>query len=665
MSFMEQLEAAEQQEQDRWQGSFREFLRLFETGEYPSIGHLAHQRIESMIVASGTDTQDYFGKARAQYKFFEDSLYGIEASIDQIMAYLHAAARKTETARRMLLLYGPPSSGKSDLVIRIKRGLEKFSRQKEGAIFALGGSEMHESPLLLIPNDLRADFKKQYGIVLEGQLSPHSAWRLQHEFHGKFLDYPIEQVFISETRRIGIGTWLPQDPKSQDQSELVGGIDYARIQEVGNEGDPRAYNLNGELNVANRGIMEFIEGLKADERFLRVLLTATQEKTIKAPRFGLISIDTFIVMHTNEEEFKNFMAERKYEAYHDRMVIVRVPYNLGMKNEVRIYEKLLRDSDLTMKNGNDENASDENDLSIQVGKQANTKQIHIAPHTLEAAAMFAVLTRLQPPKDSDLTIVTKMKLYDGQHVKGHKPSSVHDMCKAAPKEGMFGISPRFVIDQVNASIALSAETGRNYITALDVLRQLLSGVDHRDSFSKEEKGRYEQFIDAARGEWNDLLRNDIQKAFFLSFEEEAKNLCDNYLTQIEMALSDEKQRDPITDKEIELDEKLMEGIEGHLEVSKSGVDDFRHEILHFFGTAARKGKKVDYTQHAQLREAIQKQLFEERQGTIRMTVSSRNPDPEGLQRLNDVIDRMVKQQGYTAASANELLKYATAHLFDK
>jgi serine protein kinase len=278
--------------------------------------------------------------------------------------------------------------------------------------------------------------------------------------------------------------------------------------------------------------------------------------------------------------------------------------------------------------------------------------------------MFAVLSRVEPPKD-EMNLTTKMKLYDDQYVKGHKPIQVHDMRRECPREGMCGLSPRFVIDQINATIAAAAENNRDYVTALDVLRQLLLGVQNRDSFSKEEKARYEQFVDVARNEWNDLLRNDIQKAFFLSFEEEAKALCDNYLTQIEMALSDEKQRDPITGKEAELDEKLMESIEGHLEVSRSGVDDFRNEILRYFGNAARKGKRIDYTQHSQLREAIQKQLFEERQGTIRMTVSTRNPDPEGLRRMNDVIDRMVEQQGYTAASANELLKYATAHLFDK
>lgn len=638
--FLDQLEKANTTAgKPRWKGTFREFLRFFETGSHPNIGVLAHKRIENMIMSANTEKQDFFGRARTRYNFFEEHLYGIEDTIDNIMAYIHAAARKTETARRMLLLYGPPSSGKSELVALLKSGLEEYSRTEDGAVFALADSKMHENPFLLVPDHLRPEFEKQYNLQIEGKLSPHSQWRLDHEYQGKFMDFPVEQIYLSEDQRIGIGTWLPQDPKSQDQSELVGGIDFAKIQQFGDESDPRSYVLNGELNVANRGIMEFIEGLKADERFLRVLLTATQEKSIKAPRFGLISVDTLIVMHTNEEEFRNFMAEKKYEAYHDRMVMLRVPYNLGIKNEVKIYEKLLAHSDLGI--------------------------VHVSPHTLDAAAMFAVMTRLQPPADSDLNLIKKMRLYDGQHVKGHKPQQVLEMRKEAPREGMGGVSPRFVIDQISAAIATAAEEGRNFVTALDVLRQLHKGVAARDAFTKEEKNRYSDYIDNARGEWNDLLRNDIQKAFFLSFEDEARALCENYLEQIDMALSGEKRKDPVTGVEIELDQKLMDKIEGHLDITSSGRDDFRNEILRFFGNAARKGKKVDYTQHSALRDAIQKQLFEERQGTIRMTVSTRNPDPEGLRRLNEVVDRMVQQQGYTAEAANELLKYATAHLFDK
>ncbi len=644
MSFFDNLERLSNESndrlKDRWTGSFREFLRLFETKEYENMGVLSHARIAHMINDAGIEEGDHFGITRKKYKFFEDKLYGIEDSIDQIMGYIYAAGQRTETARRMLLLYGPPSSGKSNLVNLLKQGLESYSHTKRGAIFALANSKMHENPFLLVPEEAREEFSKRYGLRIEGKLSPLSRWRLEHEFHGKFMDFPIEQIYLSEENRVGIGTWLPQDPKSADQAELVGSIDLSKIQEVGKEDDPRAFNFDGELNVANRGIMEFIEGLKSDERFLRVLLTASQEKSIKAPRFGLIYVDIFLIMHSNEEEFKNFMAEKKYEAYHDRMIIIRMPYNLGVSDEVKIYEKLLNNSD-------------------------SLENIYVAPNTLESAAMFAVLTRLEPTEKDELTLVKKMKLYDGQHVKGHKTEQVPDIKKRSPREGMTGASPRFVIDQICAAIEIARNESRDFVTPLDVLRQLNKGIRGRDNFDPDQKNKYEEFVDIARTEWNDMLRNDIQKAFFLSFEDEARNLCNNYIDMIEAACSGEAPRDPITNEEKELDEKLMDEIEDHIDISKSGKEDFRNEILRSVGSAARKKKEFDYTQHAHLREAIQAQLFEERQGTIRLTVSSRNPDPEALRRLNEVISRMEEQQGYTPASANELLKYATAHLFDK
>jgi len=643
MSFLNNLEHlsndANDQLENRWTGTFREFLQLFETHEYENMGVLAHARILNMITDSGVIESDHFGMTRKKYKFFENKLYGIEDSIDQIMGYVYAAAQRTETSRRLLLLYGPPSSGKSEIVNLLKRGLEDYTRTKQGSIFAIRGSKMHENPFLLIPEVARKEFSKTYGLQIEGSLSPMSRWRLEHDYDGKFMDFPIEQIFLSESKRIGIGTWLPSDPKGQDISELVGSIDLSKIQEVGDESDPRAYNFDGEINVANRGIMEYIEGLKSDERFLRSNLTATQEKTIKAPRFGLVYVDCVVIIHTNEAEFRSFMSERKYEAYHDRMVIVRVPYNLGISDEVKIYKKLLSNSDAL-------------------------KNMHISPHTIESAAMFAILTRLEPTEKDDLTIVKKMKLYDGQHVKGHKTEQVFDIKKRA-REGMTGASPRFVIDQICAAIEIARNENRDFVTPLDVLRQLNKGIRTRDNFDADQKNKYEEYVDIARTEWNDMLRNDIQKAFFLSFEDEARNLCNNYIDMIESACSGESPRDPITNEEKELDEKLMDEIEDHIDISKSGKEDFRNEILRAVGSAARKNKQFDYTQHAHLREAIQSQLFQERQGTIRLTVSSRNPDPEALRRLNEVIDRMEEQQGYSPASANELLKYATAHLFDK
>lgn len=637
--FLDNLESALPVTEDKkWKGTFRDFLRLYETNKFPNAGDTAHQRIERMILNAGTERVDYFGQTRTKYNFFESALFGIESTVDALMNFIHAAARRTETSRRMLLLYGPVSSGKSDICTLIKRGLERFSCTQEGAVFALSGSKMNENPFLLVPEHLRDEFTKHYGVHIEGNLSPHTQWRVDNEFHGKFMDFPVERIFLSESRRIGVGTWEPTDPKSNDQSELTGSIDFARIQEFGDEADPRAFNFNGELNVSNRGIMEFIEGLKSEEKFLRVLLTATQEKVIKAPRFGLISVDTLIIIHSNEEEVRNFMAEPRFKAYHDRMVPIKVPYNLCVSNEVGIYEKLLGKSDLD--------------------------KCKIAPHTLKTCAIVSALSRMEPPT-GDLSLIKKMRLYDGQHVRGMKTEQVLDMRRKSLREGMTGISPRFVIDQINMAIAKTIEDNKTYITPIDALRQITFSTSARDSFTEEEKIRYKELLDIARQEFNDLLRNDIQKAFFLSFEDEAKSFCTKYLEQIEAALNGTNPRDPVTGDETELDENLMDAIESHIGVSSSGKDDFRNEILRYFGSAALKGKKVDYSQHAALREAIQKQLFAERQNVIRMTVSTTNPDPEALRRLNEVVDRMVTQHGYTAESANELLKYASAHLFEK
>lgn len=659
-TFLDKLEtASEQAAEPRWgedgKKTFRDFLEVFESTKeitddednektvpvFPNLGVLAHQRVYNMIMAAGTKKVDHFGQERIEYKFFEDHFYGIEQTIDELMAYISSAAQRTETSRRMLLLWGPPGGGKSDVVNTIKRGLERYSHTDEGAIFAVYGSKMHENPFLLVPKYLRKDFLEKYGIPIEGTLNPETRWRLEHEHDGRFLDFPIERIFFSEDDRVGIGTWLPSDTKSQDISDLVGGIDYSKIQEFGDDSDPRVYNFDGELFVSNRGVMEFIEGIKADEKFLRACLTVTQEKLVKAPKFGQIYCDEFVIMHTNETEFRTFMGEKRYEAYHDRMNLVKVPHNLGMENEVKIYRKLLANSDAE-------------------------KSVKIAPRTLEAAAMFSALTRLEEPSDGgDLTLIKKMKLYDGQDVKGYKSEQVIDLRRKAKREGLDGVSPRFIIDQISAAISKARETDRNFITALDVLRSLNMGIENRDAYTEKQKTEYETLIDTARSEWNDMLRDDIQKAFFLSYEDEARDLCENYLDQIGAACAEKKPRDPVTGEEVDLDEKLMDAIEIQIDVSSSGKVDFRNEILRTVGELARKNMKFDYTRHAQLREGIQKALFEERKNVIRMTVSTRSPDPEALKRLNDVIARMCDKQGYSAEAANELLKYASAHLFEK
>jgi serine protein kinase len=374
--------------------------------------------------------------------------------------------------------------------------------------------------------------------------------------------------------------------------------------------------------------------LKADESFLYVLLTLSQEKNIKTGRFPLIYADEVVVAHTNESEFNAFMADKKSEALQDRMIVVRMPYNLKVSAEEKIYEKLLR--------------------------QSNIGGIHVAPHTLNVASMFSVMTRLEEPKMKGLTLVKKMKLYDGaEDVEGFRQKDVKQIKEQTEREGMDGISPRFIINRISAAFT---RPGTTCVNPIDALRIIKEGVESHSGLTKEQKERYINLIADARKEYDEIARTDVQKAFFVSFEKEAETLLDNYLDNVEAYLDDAKLTDPITGEEMPPNEKLMRSIEDKVKVSESGKDAFRNEIFRKVAMAERRGERFDYRTHDKLREAIERQLFDERRDTIKLTVSSRNPDPEQLRRINEVVNTLITREGYCSVCANELLKYVSSLL---
>src|SRR5438093_2813434 len=611
-----------------WTGTFRDYLGM--VIKQPSLAQQAHARLYNMIKHVGMQVDD---EGKEHYAFFEQDLFGIDEPLARVVEYFKAAAMGSDVGRRILLLYGPPSSGKSQLVILLKRGLEVYTQTDEGAIYAIADCPQHEDPLNLMPHPLRKDFQAETGIHIEGELCPLCAVHLREQYQGDIYRVPVKRLFFSEKERMGIGTFVPSDPKSQDISELVGSIDLSTVGDYGSESDPRAYRFDGELNVANRGLMEFIEMLKADERFLYVLLTLSQEKNIKTGRFPLIYADECVISHTNETEFNEFLANKKSEALHDRMIMVRIPYNLKVSQEERIYQKLLRATSLA--------------------------GVHIAPHTLRVAAIFAVLSRLEEPKMSGLTLLKKLKLYDGDDVDGFRQKDVKQIKEQTEREGMDGISPRFIINRVSASL-IKPDT--RCINPIDVLRALKDGIEQQSQFKKADRERYSNLIADARREYDEIARTDVQKAFFVSFEKEALTLLDNYLDHVEAYLDSKKLIDPVTEEERDPDEKLMRSIEDKVKVPESGKEAFRNEVFRKVAMAQRRGEHFDYTTHEKLKEAIEKQLFEERRDTIKLTVSTRNPDPDQLRKINEVIETLVTWEGYCSDCANELLKYVSSLL---
>jgi serine protein kinase len=612
-------------ENDRlaWSGTFKQYIELLRID--PSPAKTAHSRVYDMIKSHGVE--DINGRKR--YKFFEQEIFGLDRAVEKLVEeYFHSAARRLDVRKRILLLMGPVSGGKSTLVTLLKRGLEQYSRTDAGAVYAIEGCPMHEDPLHLIPLELRAEIDKELGVRIEGNLCPSCQMRLRNEYAGDIEQVKVVRVTLSEEERVGIGTFSPSDPKSQDIADLTGSIDFSTITEFGSESDPRAYRFDGELNKANRGLMEFQEMLKCDEKFLWNLLSLTQEGNFKAGRFALISADEMIIAHTNETEYKSFISNKKNEALQSRMIVMPVPYNLRVSEEEKIYAKLIAQSDMN--------------------------HVHIAPHALRAAAIFSILTRLKESKKQGMDLIKKLRMYDGEEVEGYKEADLKEMQTEYLDEGMSGIDPRYVINRISSALI---KGDLQCMNALDVLRAIKDGLDQHPSITKEERERYLNFISIARKEYDILAKSEVQKAFVYSFEESAKTLFENYLDNIEAFCNWSKIRDPLTDDEMEPDERLMRSIEEQIGISENAKKAFREEILIRISSYSRKGKKFEYNNHDRLREAIEKKLFTDLKDIVKITTSSKTPDESQLKRINEVCARLIDGHSYCPICANELLKY--------
>lgn len=617
-----------EREQLHWEGTFRDYFELVSAN--PNLAQLSHARVCEMILSHGVErTNEGSRDEIARYNFFSKDLYGIEEPITRLVEYFKSAAQRLEVRKRILLLMGPVGGGKSTIVTLLKRGLEAWAATERGAVYAIKECPMQEEPLHLVPEVLRPEIEKRYGLYIEGDLCPQCRYNLEHVYNGKHEDMLVKRILFSEKERIGIGTFAPSDPKSQDITELTGSIDLSTIGEIGVESDPRAYRFDGELNIANRGLMEFVEMLKVDEKFLYSLLTLSQEQSIKTGRFAMIYADEVIASHTNENEYRTFVGNKKSEALQDRIIMIKVPYNLKISEEERIYKKLLEQSSVL-------------------------KNVHIAPNTLKVAAMFAVMTRLETPKRTNVDIVKKMKLYDGEDIDGFKTKDVKELHEEAQREGMDGISPRYIINRLSGALV---KDGVKCINPIDSLRAIKDGFEQHTGINAEERERYLNLISVARKEYDELAKIEVQRAFVYSFEEMAKSLCNNYLDNVEAYCNKEKLKDPITEEELDPDEKLMRSIEEQIGISENAKNTFRQEILIRISSYARKGKAFEYNTHERLKEAIEKKIFADLKDVVKITTSVKTPDPDQLKRINEVIGRLEREHGYCTSCANELLSY--------
>jgi len=645
-----------------WEGSFEDYLNI--VVERPEVTRTAYQRLYDMIISHGTE-DSYENKEKVTvYKFFTefaarhgDAIYGIDRTLAQLVNTFKSAARGYGTEKRVLLLHGPVGSAKSTIARLLKRGLEAYSRTDAGAVYAYAWQmpngpaqkcPMHEEPLSLIPKEYRPKLLEQFNSVKKAgpeiQIRQESCPFCRQMFAEKLQQYDgdwqkvlqdvkVYRLLLSEQDRVGIGTFQPKDEKNQDSTELTGDINYRKIAEYGSDSDPRAFNFDGELNIANRGLVEFIEVLKLDVAFLYDLLGASQEHKIKPKKFAQTDIDEVILGHTNEPEYKRLQSNEFMEALRDRTVKIDVPYVTRLRDEIKIYEK------------------DFNPTKVK-GK-------HIAPHTIEVASMWAVLTRLSPPKHHNLTLMQKLKLYNGKTLPGFTEDNVIELKREAVGEGMRGISPRYIQDKI--SNALVAHPEEDNINPFMVLKELEDGLRHHALITDEDTlKQFKELLSVVKEEYEDIVKNEVQRAIAAD-EDALARLCSNYIDNVKAYTQRERVRNRYTGNYEDPDERLMRSVEEKIDIPEGRKDDFRREIMNYIGALAIDGKKFDYKTNERLQKALELKLFEDQKDTIKLTSLVSNVMDKATQEKIDIVkQRLIRNYGYNESSATDVLTFVAS-----
>ena len=627
----------ERRNKEKFEGSFLEYLDIVK--ENPDVAKLAHKRMNDIITSQGYEVlkpeenprikKIYGNEIVKRYNFFKDDFFGIDKVLMKLMNYLNSASMKGEEARQVLYLVGPVGAGKSSLVESLKKALESADR-----IYTIKGCPMHEEPLHLIPKHLRKEFEEKLGVQIEGDLCPICKYRLMHEYDGKYEEMPVTTSSFSIRSRKGVGVVPPVDPNNQDTSILTGSVDISKM-DLYAEDDPRIFSLNGAFNVGNRGIVEFIEVFKNDVEYLHTIITATQEKSIPSPGKGsMIYFDGIILAHSNEAEWNKFKSDHTNEAILDRIVKIEVPYCLELNEEIKIYEKIL--------------------------KKSNFKA-HIAPHTIETAAMFAILSRLSLSAKADP--MTKLKIYNGEEIVEKGTTKRIDIMElreeAGPREGMKGISTRFIIKAIDNALSNSEH---DCINPLSIMESIIKSVKELD-IAEDEKKRYLGLVqDTIRKEYNKTLEKEITRAFIHSFREQAESLFNNYLDNAEAYVNKTKIKDGSTGEELNPDEEFMRSIEEQLGISESSAKGFRSDVTSYMFYVVRNGGTIDYTTYEPLKEAIEKKLTMSVKDLSRIVTKSKVRNKEQDQKYNAMVTEMISN-GYCLNCCDVILKYAANNLW--
>ncbi|SCB30260.1 PrkA family serine protein kinase [Rhizobium multihospitium] len=589
---------------------------------------------EPLLIDTAKDTRlgrIFMNRTIRTYPAFS-GFFGMEETIERIVAFFRHAAQGLEERKQILYLLGPVGGGKSSLAERLKSLMEVHPIHVLKAGNEL--SPVFESPLSLFdPVTMGPMIEERYGIPrrrLTGLMSPWCLKRLE-EFEGDISRFKVVRIQPSRLRQIAVAKTEPGDENNQDISSLVGKVDIRKLESLA-QNDPDAYSYSGALNRANQGILEFVEMFKAPIKMLHPLLTATQEGNyIGTENIGAIPFSGIILAHSNESEWQTFKANKNNEAFIDRICVVKVPYCLRVTEEQKIYEKLIEESELS--------------------------DAPCAPSTLETLARFTVLTRLSKHENS--TAFSKLRVYDGESLKETDPRarSVQEYRDTAGvDEGMDGASTRFAFKVLAATFNYdTTEVGADPVHLMYMLEQAI----RREQLPLETEKLYIEFIKSELGpRYAEFIGNEIQKAYLESYADYGQNLFDRYVDYADAWIEDVDFKDPDTGQLLDRELLNQELTKIEKPAGIANPKDFRNEVVKFClrARASHGGKNPSWTSYEKIREVIEKRMFSQVEDLLPVISFGSKKDGETEKKHGEFVERMTAR-GYTERQVRRLVEW--------
>ncbi|ABV37055.1 putative serine protein kinase, PrkA [Shewanella sediminis HAW-EB3] len=557
----------------------------------------------------------------SRFPEFKD-FYGMEESIEQIVAYLKHSAQGLEESKQILYLLGPVGGGKSSLAEKLKALMQKIP------IYVLSAngdrSPVNDHPFCLFnPEEDSGLLESEYNIpsrYLKSIMSPWAVKRL-HDYGGDISQFKVVKVFPSILDQMAIAKTEPGDENNQDISALVGKVDIRQLEHFA-QNDADAYSYSGALCRANQGLMEFVEMFKAPIKVLHPLLTATQEGNYNGTEgLSALPYNGIILAHSNESEWTTFRNNKTNEAFLDRVYIVKVPYCLRVSEEIQIYNKLLANSELS--------------------------QAPCAPGTLETLAQFSVLSRVIAPENS--SIFSKMRVYDGESLKDTDPkakSYQEYRDYAGVDEGMHGLSTRFAFKILSKVFNFDhSEIAANPVHLFYVLERQIE----QEQFPTELAERY---LESLKGylipKYVEFIGKEIQTAYLESYSEYGQNIFDRYVTYADFWIQDQEYRDPETGQLFDRSALNAELEKIEKPAGISNPKDFRNEIVNFVlrARANNEGSNPLWTSYEKLRTVIEKKMFSNTEDLLPVISFNAKTSTDDQRKHDDFVNRMM-EKGYT------------------